>query len=153
MTERTLVLVKPDGVQRLLVGRIIGRFEERGLKLVGLKLVRVSRELAEAHYAVHREKPFFQGLVEFITSGPLVAAVLEGPGAIGLVRTMVGATRPPEAAPGTIRGDFAIETGQNLVHASDGPETAAAEIALWFRPDELVEYERAIDRWVIGPAD
>jgi nucleoside-diphosphate kinase len=153
VTERTLVLVKPDGVQRLLVGRIIARFEERGLKLVGLKLVRVSRELAEAHYAVHREKPFFRGLVDFITSGPLVAAVLEGPGAIGLVRTMVGATRPSEAVPGSIRGDLAIETGQNLVHASDGPETAAAEIALWFRPDELVEYERAIDRWVIGPGD
>lgn len=153
MTERTLVLIKPDGVQRLLVGRIIARFEERGLKLVGLKLVRVSRELAEAHYAVHREKPFFRGLVDFITSGPLVAAVLEGPGAIGLVRTMVGATRPSEAAPGSIRGDLAIETGQNLVHASDGPETAAAEIALWFRPDELVYYERAIDRWVIGPGD
>lgn len=153
VTERTLVLVKPDGVQRLLVGRILGRFEERGLKLVGLKLVWVTRELAERHYAVHREKPFFTALVDFITSGPLVAAVLEGPGAIGVVRTMVGATRPAEAAPGSIRGDFALETGQNLVHASDAPETAAAEIALWFRPEELVDYERAIDRWVVGPAD
>lgn len=153
VTERTLVLVKPDGVQRLLVGRILGRFEERGLKLVGLKLVWVTRELAERHYAVHREKPFFTALVDFITSGPLVAAVLEGPGAIGVVRTMVGATRPAEAAPGSIRGDFALETGQNLVHASDAPETAAAEIALWFRPEELVDYERAIDRWVLGPAD
>lgn len=152
MTERTLVLIKPDGVQRLLVGRIMGRFEERGLKLVGLKLLRADRALAERHYAVHRDKPFFASLVDFITSGPLVAAVLEGPGAIALVRAMVGATRPPEAAPGSIRGDLAIETGQNLVHASDGPDTAAAEIALWFRPDELVDYERAIDRWVIGPA-
>jgi nucleoside-diphosphate kinase len=153
VTERTLVLVKPDGVQRLLVGRIIARFEERGLKIVGLKLVRASRELAERHYAIHRDKPFFAALVDFITSGPLVAAVLEGPGAIGLVRTMVGATRPAEAAPGSIRGDLAIETGQNLVHASDGPETAAAEVALWFRPEELVEYEREVDRWLIGPAD
>ncbi len=153
VTERTLVLVKPDGVQRLLVGRILGRFEERGLKLVALKLVWVSRELAERHYAVHREKPFFPALVDFITSGPLVAAVLEGPGAIGVVRTMVGATRPAEAAPGSIRGDLALETGQNLVHASDSPETAAAEIALWFQPEELVDYERVIDRWVIGPSD
>lgn len=153
MTERTLVLVKPDGVQRLLVGRILGRFEERGLKLVGLKLLRADRALAERHYAVHRDKPFFGSLVDFITSGPLVAAVLEGPGAIGLVRAMVGATRPSEATPGSIRGDLAIETGQNLVHASDGPDTAAAEIALWFRPEELVDYGRSIDRWVIGPAD
>ncbi|HEX8939715.1 MAG TPA: nucleoside-diphosphate kinase [Candidatus Limnocylindrales bacterium] len=153
MTERTLVLVKPDGVQRLLVGRILGRFEERGLKLVGLKLVRVDRDLAERHYAVHREKPFFGGLVDFITSGPLVAAALEGPNAIAMVRAMVGATRPHEAAPGSIRGDLAVETAQNLVHASDGPETAAAELDLWFRPDELLEYGRDIDRWVLAPAD
>lgn len=150
MTERTLVLVKPDGVQRLLVGRIIGRFEERGLKIVGLKLVDVDRVLAERHYAVHREKPFFTGLVAFITSSPLVAMVLEGPNAIAMVRAMVGATRPNEAAPGSIRGDLAIETAQNLVHASDGPETAAAEVALWFRPEELVEYARDIDRWVLA---
>jgi len=151
VTERTLVLVKPDGVQRQLVGRIISRFEERGLRLVGLKMVRVDRELAERHYAVHRGKPFFEGLVAFITSSPLVAMVLEGPGAIGLVRTMVGATRPSEAGPGTIRGDLAIEMGQNLVHASDGAETAATEISIWFTPTELVDYEREIDRWVIGP--
>ena len=134
MTERTLVLVKPDGVQRLLVGRILARFEERGLKLVGLKLVHVDRALAEQHYAVHREKPFFGGLVEFITSSPLVAVALDGPNAIAVVRSMVGATRPHEAAPGTIRGDFALETAQNLIHASDGAETAAAELALWFSP-------------------
>jgi nucleoside-diphosphate kinase len=151
--QRTLVLVKPDGVQRLLVGRIVGRFEERGLKLVGLKLVAVDRALAERHYAVHREKPFFAGLVDFITSSPLVAMALEGPNAIAVVRSMVGATRPHEAAPGTIRGDFALETAQNLIHASDGPETAAAELALWFRPDELVSYEREIDRWALAPAD
>jgi nucleoside-diphosphate kinase len=151
--ERTLVLVKPDGVQRLLTGRILSRFEERGLKMVGLKLVRVDRDLAERHYAVHRERPFFRGLVDFITSSPLVALVLEGPNSIGVVRTMVGATRPNEAAPGTIRGDYALETAQNLIHASDGPETAVAEIALWFEPDELVDYEREIDRWALAPEE
>jgi nucleoside-diphosphate kinase len=149
--ERTLVLIKPDGVQRLLVGRILARYEERGLKVSGLKLMSVSTELAERHYDVHRAKPFFRGLVEFITSGPLVAAVLEGPNAIAVVRAMNGATRPHEAAPGTIRGDFALETAQNLVHASDGPETAAGELALWFGDDELVSYERDVDRWVLAP--
>lgn len=152
MIERTLVLVKPDGVQRQLVGRILARYEERGLKLVGMKLMRVDRDLAEQHYAVHRDKPFFAGLVDFITSGPLVAAVLEGPDAVGVVRTMNGATRPNQAAPGTIRGDLALETSQNLVHASDSPETAAAEVALWFGPGELVAYEREVDRWVLAPA-
>ncbi len=151
MIERTLVLVKPDGVQRQLVGRILGRYEERGLKLVGLKLMSVSRDLAERHYAVHREKPFFAGLVDFITSSPLVAAVLEGPNAIAIVRAMNGATRPHEAAPGSIRGDLAVETAQNLVHASDGAETAAGEIALWFGVDELFDYSREIDRWVLAP--
>jgi nucleoside-diphosphate kinase len=153
VTDRTLVLVKPDGVQRLLTGRILGRFEERGLKIVGLKLVQVDRGLAERHYAIHREKPFFRGLVDFITSSPLVAMVLEGPSAIAVVRSMVGATRPHEAAPGTIRGDYALETAQNLVHASDGPETAVSEIALWFDEDELVSYEREIDRWALAPAE
>ena len=150
MNERTLVLVKPDGVQRLLAGRIISRFEERGLKLVGLKLVQVDRELAERHYAVHREKPFFGSLVDFITSSPLVALALEGPNAIAVVRAMVGATRPHEAAPGTIRGDLALETAQNLIHASDGAETADAELALWFKPSELLTYERDIDRWALA---
>ena len=153
MNERTLVLIKPDGVQRLLVGRILGRLEERGLKLVGLKLVHVDRALAERHYAIHREKPFFVGLVEFITSSPLVAAAFEGPNAIAIVRAMVGATRPHEAAPGTIRGDFALETAQNLVHASDGAETAADELELWFASGELVEYEREIDRWALAPEE
>jgi nucleoside-diphosphate kinase len=153
VTERTLVLIKPDAVQRLLVGRIVTRFEERGLKIAGLKLVRVDRALAEEHYAIHRTKPFFEGLVAFITSSPLVAMVVQGPGAIGVVRAMVGATRPAEAVPGTIRGDLALETAQNLIHASDGPETAAAELALWFRADELHEYERDIDRWALAPAD
>ncbi len=153
MTERTLVLIKPDAVQRLLVGRITARFEERGLKIVGLKLVAVDRSLAERHYAIHREKPFFDGLVEFITSSPLVAMVLEGPNAISVVRTMVGATRPHEAAPGTIRGDLALETAQNLVHASDGPETAVSELELWFSPEEIIDYDRDIDRWALTAAD
>ena len=151
--ERTLLLVKPDGVQRQLVGRVITRFEERGLKLVGLKLVQTSRELAETHYAAHRERPFFMGLVDFITSAPLVAAALEGPNAIAIVRAMNGATRPHEAEPGSIRGDFAVETAQNLVHASDSPESAAAELALWFKPEELLSYEREVDRWVLAPAE
>jgi nucleoside-diphosphate kinase len=151
MTERTLVLVKPDGVQRLLVGRILARYEERGLKIVGLKLVQVDRELAERHYAVHRGKPFFAGLVAFITSGPLVAVALEGPDAVAVVRAMNGATRPAQADPGTVRGDLALETAQNLVHASDSPETARAELELWFRETELVEYARDIDRWVLAP--
>jgi nucleoside-diphosphate kinase len=151
--ERTLVLIKPDGVQRLLAGRILARYEERGLKLVGLKLITVSRDLAERHYDVHRAKPFFGGLVDFITSGPLVAAVLEGPNAIAVVRAMNGATRPHEAAPGTIRGDFALETAQNLVHASDSAETAAGELALWFRDEELVDYDREVDRWVLAPEE
>jgi nucleoside-diphosphate kinase len=151
VTQRTLVLVKPDGVQRQLAGRIIARFEERGLKIVGLKLVKVDRELAERHYAVHKGKPFFEGLVAFITSGPLVAAALEGPDAIAMVRTMNGATKPVEATPGTIRGDLAVEMGQNLVHASDSVESAATELGIWFTGDELVTYRREIDRWVIGP--
>lgn len=153
MTERTLVLIKPDAVQRLLIGRIIARFEDRGLKVVALKLVTVDRGLAERHYAVHRGKPFFEGLLEFITSSALVALALEGPKAISVVRSMVGATRPAEAAPGTIRGDLALETAQNLIHASDGPETAAAELALWFADAELQEYTREIDRWALAPED
>jgi len=153
VNERTLVLIKPDGVQRLLAGRILARYEERGLKLAGLKLIHVERDLAERHYAIHREKPFFGSLVDFITSAPLVAAVLEGPNAIAIVRAMNGATRPNEAAPGTIRGDFALETAQNLVHASDSAENAADEIALWFAPVELLEYDREVDRWVLAPPD
>ncbi|MGO9178993.1 MAG: nucleoside-diphosphate kinase [Candidatus Limnocylindrales bacterium] len=149
--ERTLVLVKPDGVQRLLVGRILARYEERGLRITALKLMHVDQDLAERHYAVHREKPFFAGLVRFITSGPVVALALEGPDAVALVRAMNGATRPAQADPGTIRGDLALETAQNLVHASDSPETAEAELALWFRPEELVGYTREIDRWVLAP--
>lgn len=150
MSERTLILIKPDGVQRLLVGRILERYEQRGLKIVGLKLMVASRELAEAHYAVHRERPFFAGLVDFITSAPLVAIALEGLNAVAVCRAVNGATRPHEAAPGSIRGDFALETGQNLVHASDSVENAQGELALWFRPEELLDYGRAIDAWVVG---
>ena len=149
MTERTLVLVKPDGVQRQLTGRILARYEERGLKLVGLKLVQVSRATAEEHYAAHREKPFFAGLVDFITSSPLVAMAVEGTNAVSVCRAINGATRPHEAAPGTIRGDLALETGMNLVHASDSPENAAQELALWFEPAELLDYERAVDAWIV----
>ena len=150
-SERTLVLVKPDGVQRQLIGRILSRYEDRGLKVVAMKLVRVDRELAERHYAAHQGKPFFEGLVDFITSAPLVALALDGPNAIAVVRAINGATRPHEAAPGTIRGDFALETAQNIVHASDGPESAATELAIWFDAAELYDYDRDVDRWVLAP--
>ncbi|MBF6606767.1 MAG: nucleoside-diphosphate kinase [Chloroflexi bacterium] len=153
MTERTLVLIKPDGVQRLLVGSILERYERRGLKIVGLKLVHVDRATAERHYAIHRARPFFASLVDFIVSSPLVAVAFEGPDAIAIVRTINGATRPNEAAPGTIRGDLALETAQNLVHASDSADSAATELALWFRPEELLSYDRDIDRWALAPAD
>ena len=136
--ERTFVMIKPDGVERRLIGEIIKRFEKRGLHLVGMKMLKPSRELAEKHYAVHREKPFFNELVSFIISGSVVAMVWEGNRAIGLVRQMMGALEPLQAAPGTIRGDFTTEVQTNLVHGSDGPETAVAEIALWFQPEELV---------------
>ena len=147
--ERTLILVKPDGVQRALVGALLGRFERRGLKIVGLKMVAVERSLSERHYAEHQGKFFFPGLVDHLTSAPVVAAVLEGPEAIQIVRAMVGSTRPWEAAPGTIRGDLALHGLRNLIHASDAPETAAAEIALWFNPGELCAYTRELDRWVL----
>jgi nucleoside-diphosphate kinase len=153
VNERTLVLVKPDGVQRLLVGRILQRYEDRGLKIVGLKIVLIDRDLAERHYAIHSQRPFFRGLVDFISSAPLVAAVLEGPNAVAVVRAVNGATRPHEAAPGTIRGDLALETAQNLVHASDSIDTAAQELALWFTPAELLDYDRDVDRWVLAPED
>ncbi len=152
-SERTLVLVKPDGVQRQLIGRVLARYEERGLKVIGLKLVHTSRDLAERHYAAHSQRPFFGSLVDFITSSPLVALALEGPNAIAVVRAINGATRPHEAAPGTIRGDFALETAQNIVHASDGPEAAEVELGLWFEAHELLSYERSVDRWVLPPAE
>jgi nucleoside-diphosphate kinase len=136
--ERTLVLVKPDAVRRGLAGEILARFEARGLALRGAKLLTVSRELAEEHYAEHVERPFFGELVEFITSAPTLAFVLEGEGAIAVVRSTIGATNPAESAPGTIRGDLALAMPDNLVHGSDSPESAQREVALWFRDDELV---------------
>jgi len=136
--ERTYIMVKPDGVERRLAGEIIRRFETRGLRLIGLKMLVPTRDVAETHYAVHRERPFFAGLVEFVTSGPVVAMVWEGTDAIKLTRSMIGATKPTEALPGTIRGDYTTELQTNLVHGSDAPETAEAEIALWFKPEELV---------------
>ena len=146
--ERTLVLVKPDGVQRALVGEIIARFEQRGLHLVGLKLLRIDRELAERHYGEHAGKPFFSSLVEFITAAPVVAMVWEGPEAVAMVRSMMGATNPAAAAPGTIRGDHAVSIGANVVHGSDGSQRAAEEIALFFDETELVEWESAAARWL-----
>jgi nucleoside-diphosphate kinase len=148
--ERTLVLVKPDGVQRGLIGEILARFERKGLKVVGLRLLSVPREMAERHYAVHAGKPFYPGLVEFITSGPVAALALEGPDAIATVRRLVGATRPNEADAGTIRGEFGISTLRNLIHASDAVETAAEELELWFAADTLVDYERAVDAWIVA---
>lgn len=146
--QRTLVIIKPDGVQRALSGKILARFEERGLKLIALKLVQVDTALAEKHYAVHKGKFFYEGLVSYITSSPVVVMVLEGHEAIGAVRKMVGSTRPWESEPGTIRGDYALMGLRNLIHASDAPETAESEIALWFKPGEISPYAREIDRWI-----
>jgi len=148
--QRTLVLAKPDAVQRGLIGEIIGRFERKGLKVVGLRLLAVPREMAEEHYAVHAGKHFYDGLVAFITSGPVAAIALEGPDAIAVVRRMVGKTMPNEAEPGTIRGDLGVSGLRNLIHASDAPETAEAELDLWFGADALVGYERGIDTWIVA---
>ncbi|HEY0753683.1 MAG TPA: nucleoside-diphosphate kinase [Ktedonobacteraceae bacterium] len=146
--ERTLIIVKPEGVQRGLVGHVLARLEQRGLKLVGLKLLHITPELAEKHYGVHKGKPFFNGLVKHITSSPVMVGVVEGPKAISVVRTTMGATNAAEAIPGTIRGDYALEIGFNIIHGSDGPETAALEINLFFRPEELVEYTLTTQQWV-----
>ena len=151
--ERTLVLVKPDGVQRGLIGRILSRFEDKGLKLVGLKTLTISPELAEQHYAPHKGKPFYDGLVRYMTSAPVVAAVLEGPRAVDLTRSLMGATFGWKAEPGTIRGDFGLSSGFNLIHGSDSPESAAHEIELFFRAEELCVYERDLDRWIISSDD
>jgi nucleoside-diphosphate kinase len=146
--QRTLVIVKPDGVQRGLVGPILTRLESRGLKIVGLKLVQVSEDLAARHYAEHEGKPFYAGLLAYITSGPVLVACVEGTSAVQMVRNTVGATNPLNAAPGTIRGDLALDIGRNLIHASDAPETADRELALWFSSAELVAYPRDTDRWI-----
>ncbi len=147
--ERTLILIKPDGVERGLIGPIITRFEQHGLKLVGMKLLQVSDELARKHYAIHEGKPFFEPLIEYITSSPVVAMALEGPEAVQVARNTIGATKPAEATAGSIRGDFGMMVGRNLVHGSDSPENGAKEIALWFSDDELIDYERSIDRWIL----
>jgi nucleoside-diphosphate kinase len=147
-TERTLFLVKPDAMQRGLAGEIIKRLESRGLKIVGLKLMQVTPAIAEKHYGEHKGKPFYKGLVDFITSSPIIAAVLEGTNAIEVVRATNGLTNPLRADPGTIRADFGLETGRNLVHASDSPASAAREIKIFFKPSELVEWKRETDRWV-----
>lgn len=146
--EKTLVLVKPDGVQRGLVGEVISRLERRGLRLVAAKFLSVSLELAETHYAIHKGKPFYDGLIRYITSSPVMAMAWEGPNAIAAVRQTMGSTRPTEASPGSLRHDFALEVGRNLTHASDSVENGESEVALWFAPHELVSWERSTDRWI-----
>jgi nucleoside-diphosphate kinase len=149
--ERSLVLIKPDAVQRGLVGRILRRLEQRGLKFVGMKMIQLDRELAEKHYDVHRGKPFFKGLISFITSSPVIAVVIEGKNVVEIIRQMMGETNPLDSAPGTIRGDFAILTGQNpmhnLIHGSDSPEHAVKEINLFFEENELHSYRRDLEGW------
>jgi len=141
-------MVKPDGVQRNLVGEIIARFEKRGIKIAALKILRISRELAEKHYGEHKGKPFFEPLVDFITSGPVVAMVLEGKDVVSTARDMMGATNPLKAAPGTIRGSYGMDVGRNVVHGSDSPESAAREIALFFAPEEVIDYNKEVDSWL-----
>lgn len=148
--ERTLIIFKPDAVQRLLVGRILARFEDKGLRIVAMKMQHSPRAQVEQHYEVHRGRPFYAALVEFMASGPVILAVLEGPQAINVVRNLLGATDGRQAAAGTIRGDLGLDQQYNLVHASDGRETAAKEIALFFQPGELVSYGRAVDAWVVS---
>jgi len=146
--ERSLVLVKPDAVQRGLIGEIIMRLERRGLRLVAAKFINVSQELARTHYSIHKGKPFYEGLIRYITSAPVMAMVWEGPNAINAIRQTMGATSPTEADPGSIRHDFALEIGRNLTHASDKIENSEKEVALWFKPQELLTWERSIDPWV-----
>ncbi len=146
--ERTLIIVKPDGVQRGLVGEIIHRLERRGLKIAGMKMIQITPELAQQHYAEHVGKPFFEGLVNYITSSPVVVAVIEGKKAIETVRKTMGATNPVNAEPGTIRGDLAVEIGRNLIHGSDGPESAVREVALYFKDEELISWDRSNESWI-----
>jgi len=148
LADRTFVLLKPDAVQRGLVGKVVARFEARGLKLVGLKMLRVSRSLAETYYAEHKGKAFFEPLMQYVGSGPVVAMVLEGDNAVPVVRKMMGKTNSAEAEPGTIRGDYALTIGRNVIHGSDSPETAKKEIGLFFRRDELIEYARVDETWL-----
>ncbi len=147
--QTTLVLVKPDGVQRGLTGEIISRLERRGLQLVGMKLVQVDEALARRHYEAHVEKPFFPGVVQFITSSPVVALAVRGSNSVELVRQTMGATNPSAAAPGTIRGDLGVDIGRNLIHGSDSPEAAEREVALFFKPEEIVDWERSTEGWIV----
>ena len=146
--EKTLIIVKPDAVERGLIGAILSRFEARGLKIAALKLIAMDRELAMRHYGIHQGKPFFEKLIRYITSSPVVVGVLEGNRAVEIVRATMGATDPAKAAPGTIRADYSLEIGRNLVHGSDSPENAEKEIALFFRPEEIIEYRRSVDPWI-----
>ncbi|MBM6619865.1 nucleoside-diphosphate kinase [Bacillus suaedaesalsae] len=147
--EKTFLMVKPDGVQRNLIGEIVARFEKKGFKLVGAKLMNIPTELAETHYGEHKERPFFGELVSFITSGPVFAMVWEGENVISTARLMMGATNPKESAPGTIRGDYAVTVGKNIIHGSDSPESAEREINLFFNQEELVDYSKLINEWTI----
>lgn len=146
--EKSLVLIKPDGVQRSLIGEVITRLERRGLRLVAAKFMLVSQELAEVHYDIHKGKPFYNGLIRYITSGPVMAMVWEGPNSIAAIRQLMGSTRPTEAAPGSIRADFALDVGRNITHASDTPENGVKEVNLWFDSSELVTWDRSVDRWI-----
>lgn len=146
--ERSLIILKPDAVQRGLIGPILTRVEQRGLRLAGLKMMQIPEALARTHYAVHQDKPFFEGLVSYITSGPVIVAVVTGDNVVQIVRNMLGATNPVQAAPGTIRGDFALEVGRNLMHASDSPENGENEVNLFFEEDELIELSRSVDPWI-----
>jgi len=146
--EKTFVMVKPDGVERGLMGEVVARLERRGLRMVAAKFMWVGQELAEKHYAVHKGKPFYEGLIKYITSAPVLAMVWEGPNAVAAVRQTMGSTRPTEAAPGSLRHDFALMVGRNLTHASDSVENGELEVALWFKPQELVAWEREVDRWI-----
>ena len=146
--DRTYLMIKPDGVQRGLVGEIVSRFEKKGLKLVAAKFMIIPKALAEVHYGEHKEKKFYGSLIDYITSGPVMAMVWEGEDAVTVCRNMMGKTNPKESAPGTIRGDYGMETGMNIIHGSDSPESAAREIALFFKPEELVQYNRSVDLWV-----
>ncbi len=146
--ERTLIIIKPDAVQRALIGEIIRRFESRGLRIAGMKFMQISRELAQKHYAIHEGKPFFEGLLDYITSAPVVVMALEGHDAIAIARKTIGATKPVEADAGTIRGDFGMQVGRNLVHGSDSPENGQKEVALFFRNDELIDWARDTERWI-----
>ncbi len=146
--ERTYLMVKPDGVQRSLMGEIVSRLERKGLKPVAMKFMAIGRDLAETHYGEHKGKPFYDGLIGYITSGPVLAMVWEGENAVAVCRQMMGKTNPLDAAPGTMRGDLAVDMGRNIIHGSDSPESAAREIGLFFSPEELVDYQRAVDPWV-----